>query len=87
MWRTEIIWLSFSGIFDFSGDCFELGMCVGACCEVGRYEFGIPLEPDAVFVKLSDLVSVVNREDKPPDNALPPAILREYKNRNNVRYI
>ena len=83
MLLTEIIWLSFSDIFNFSGDCFELGMCVGACCVVGRYEFGIPLEPDAVFVKLSDLVSGVNREDKPPDNVLPPTILR--KNRNIVQ--
>ena len=48
-------------------------MFVGACCVVGKYEFGIPLEPDAVFVKLSDLVSVINREDKPPDDVLPPA--------------
>ena len=48
-------------------------MFVGVCGVVGKYEFGIPLEPDAVFVKLSDLVSVINREDKPPDNVLPPA--------------
>ena len=47
-------------------------MFVGVCGVVGKYEFGIPLEPDAVFVKLSDLVSVINREDKPPDNVLPP---------------
>ena len=61
-------------------------MFVGVCGVVGKYEFGIPLEPDAVFVKLSDLVSVINREDKPPDNVLPPAVLRNNRKKCMIHF-